>query len=595
MICHTQFTEGVYMEKSESSSISGKGALSTLRGKITAAILGLLALNSLGAGWALLGAWPSLSLATRLGVCLLLALAIGFGIVAMRILHREASKGVAEIGAVFSNLQGQEADLSCTMQDIDNPELAQISACYNSFLDSVREMVEKIRQMGIDIALDSTRMAKSVFDTRNKTASQGNIAGEVAIASNEANTAIAEIAQNTQYVAERTTSNLNMAHRSHTELQDVTDKIHKINDIVESFRNTVDDLGKSSANILSIVTIINGISEQTNLLSLNATIEAARAGEHGKGFAVVAEEVRELSRRIKPATEEISNNIAAMIKIVERTQAETAEILNYSKVTNEVVTAATGNFQSMIGDFETANDQLIKIAAAIEELSTNNNDITDKVNNINALSQEIAGDMNASATSVDALNSVTERMLELVARFKTGEGKFDTVIATARQVRDEYQARIQGMKDRGIDVFDTNYRSVPNTTPQKYLTVYSDAFVKEMQAAVDEAQKRIPGTIYCLAIDRKGYLPVHHGAVSKPMTGDPARDLLQSRHQRIYQNNRTEQRRCSHTDPLLLQTYMRDTGEILNDLSMPIYVDGRHWGAFIMGFDPRTMFASSKS
>jgi methyl-accepting chemotaxis protein len=64
------------------------------------------------------------------------------------------------------------------------------------------------------------------------------------------------------------------------------------------------------------------------------------------------------------------------------------------------------------------------------------------------------------------------------------------------------------------------------------------------------------------------------------MTGDPARDLLNSRHQRIYQNNRTEQRRCSHTEQLLLQTYMRDTGEILNDLSMPIYVDGRHWGAF---------------
>jgi methyl-accepting chemotaxis protein len=77
------------------------------------------------------------------------------------------------------------------------------------------------------------------------------------------------------------------------------------------------------------------------------------------------------------------------------------------------------------------------------------------------------------------------------------------------------------------------------------------------------------------------------------MTGDPAKDLLYSRHQRIYQSNRTEQRRCSHTDPLLLQTYMRDTGEILNDLSMPIYIDGKHWGAFIMGFDPRAMFSGS--
>jgi methyl-accepting chemotaxis protein len=581
------------MKNTDADPKSGDTMLSTLRGKITATILTLLALNAAGLIWIALtasSAIPPLSWSVA-GIILLVT--VGIGAVALKILHREAQRGIADISAVFQNIQGQEADLSCTMADLDNPDLKHISACYNSFLASVRELVEKIRKMGIDIALDSTRMAKSVFDTRNKTAAQGSIAEEVAVASNEANAAIAEIAQNTQYVAEKTTSNLNTAHRSHTELQDVTDKIHKINAIVESFRNTVDDLGASSANILSIVTIINGISEQTNLLSLNATIEAARAGEHGKGFAVVAEEVRELSRRIKPATEEISNNIGAMIKIVERTQTETAQILDYARDTDQVVTAATVNFESMIDDFETANEQLIKIAAAIEELSTNNNDVTEKVNNINALSQEIAKDMNSSATSVDALNSVTERMLELVARFKTGEGKFDTVIDTAKEIRDDYQARIQGMKDRGINVFDTQYKAVPNTSPQKYVTAFSDVFVKEMQSVVDDAQKRIPGTIYCLAIDHKGYLPIHHGAVSKAMTGDPVKDLLQSRHQRIYQSNRTEQRRCSHTDPLLLQTYMRDTGEILNDLSMPIFVDGKHWGAFIMGFDPRAMFSES--
>lgn len=572
---------------------SSGGMFSTLAGKIAATVLILLALNAAGLLWIILSAGSAIPARSWGVAAVLLLLTAGVGAAAVRILQREARRGIADLNDVFQNIQGQEADLSCTMQDLDNPDLKHISACYNSFLTSVRELVEKIRKMGIDIALDSTRMAKSVFDTRNKTSTQGTIAEEVAVASNQANAAIAEIAQNTQYVAEKTTSNLNTAHRSHAELQDVTDKIHKINDIVESFRNTVDDLGKSSANILSIVTIINGISEQTNLLSLNATIEAARAGEHGKGFAVVAEEVRELSRRIKPATEEISNNIGSMVKIVERTQTETAQILDYARDTDQVVTAATHNFERMIQDFETANDQLIKIAAAIEELSTNNSDVTDKVNNINALSQEIARDMNSSATSVDALNSVTEQMLELVARFKTGEGKFDTVIATARQIRDNYQARIQSMKDRGINVFDTQYRPVPNTNPQKYVTAFSDAFIKEMQSVVDEAQKTIPGIIYCLPIDRKGYLPIHHGAVSKAMTGDPARDLLQSRHQRIYQNNRTEQRRCSHTEALLLQTYMRDTGEILNDLSMPMYIDGKHWGAFIMGFDPRTMFGGS--
>ncbi len=593
LINHPTRAHGVSMHANDSSPTSAKGLLSTPQSVIAATIAGFAAFTTLGVGLALLLAWDALGLGSRIALAALMALAWVFGVLGVRIARRAAKHCVSEISAVFQNLQGQEADLSCTMQDVDNPDLRQITTCYNAFLGNVRNLVARIRRMGVDIALDSTRMAKSVLDTRAKTSRQGDISEEVAMASNEANLAITEIARNTQYVSEKTTSNLNTAHHSHAELQDVTDKIHRINTIVESFRGTVDDLGKSSANILSIVTIINGISEQTNLLSLNATIEAARAGEHGKGFAVVAEEVRELSRRIKPATEEISNNIEAMIEIVKRTQTETAQILDYARDTDRVVTAATANFQNMIGDFDTANEQLIKIAAAIEELSTNNSDVVRKVNDINALSQEIAADMNASATSVDALNGVTEQMLELVARFKTGEGKFDAVIATAKQIRDDYQSRIQAMKDRGINVFDAQHKPVPNTNPQKYLTAFSDPFAKEMQAVVDEAAKRIPGVIYCLAIDRKGYLPIHHGAVSQPMTGDPARDLLHSRHQRIYLNNRTEQRRCSHTEPLLMQTYMRDTGEILNDLSMPIHVDGKHWGAFIMGFDPRKMFTDN--
>ncbi len=106
----------------------------------------------------------------------------------------------------------------------------------------------------------------------------------------------------------------------------------------------------------------------------------------------------------------------------------------------------------------------------------------------------------------------------------------------------------------------------------------------------ESAKNQIPNSIYVLAIDRKGYLPAHHEAFSKPMTGRPEHDLIYSRHQRIFFTNDSEKRRCTHTNPMLMQTYMRDTGQILNDLSMPIYIDGRHWGALIIGFDPKEMF-----
>ena len=76
------------------------------------------------------------------------------------------------------------------------------------------------------------------------------------------------------------------------------------------------------------------------------------------------------------------------------------------------------------------------------------------------------------------------------------------------------------------------------------------------------------------------------------MTGDYETDLLSSRDRRIYFSNPTEIRRVTSKAPMLLQTYARDTGEILNDLSMPIVIDGRHWGGFVMGFDPESILST---
>ena len=120
--------------------MNNTGTLSTLRGKITATILILLALNAAGLIWIAFNARAAISPLTWgvTGTILLVTLGIAAG--ALKILHREAQRGIADINAVFRNIQGQEADLSCTMKDLDNPDLKHISVCYNGFLASVREL-----------------------------------------------------------------------------------------------------------------------------------------------------------------------------------------------------------------------------------------------------------------------------------------------------------------------------------------------------------------------------------------------------------------------------------------------------------------------
>ena len=147
------------------------------------------------------------------------------------------------------------------------------------------------------------------------------------------------------------------------------------------------------------------------------------------------------------------------------------------------------------------------------------------------------------------------------------------------------QEALNDLKRKGINVFDHNYKLIPNTNPQKFTAAFTDA-MGHLQPYCDAILKEIPGSIYALPVDKNGYLPTHHSHVAKPLTGNYEKDLLQSRDKRIYFSNQTEVRRATSTTPMLLQTYMRDTGEVINDLSMPIQVDGRHWGAFILGLNP---------
>jgi methyl-accepting chemotaxis protein len=145
---------------------------------------------------------------------------------------------------------------------------------------------------------------------------------------------------------------------------------------------------------------------------------------------------------------------------------------------------------------------------------------------------------------------------------------------------------LEKLQAQGIDIFDKGYIQVPHTSPPKFRTGYDEPFERQMQGYFDHIRQSTPGAIYALAVDNYGYLPCHHAEFSHPPTGDAQRDLLNSRQKRIYRASRTEIRRAEHTSYCLLQTYVRDTGEILNDLSVPIFVSGRHWGSFIFGLKP---------
>ncbi|MBF0200130.1 MAG: methyl-accepting chemotaxis protein [Desulfamplus sp.] len=519
---------------------------------------------------------------------LLLSSLLGFLIFSMLVYL--GSRPLNALNELFRDMARGSTDLSKDFPELPYKELAQVSPGFNAFMDNIRNIIENIRRTGIKIAIDSTKVKKTVETTCNKSETQREYSSMVNHSSRDANTAIKEISGNARHVAESTTSNLDSVRHSYGELLHVSEKMEMINKTVASFKSTVEELKQNSSGIMDIVVLINSISDETNLLSLNATIEAARAGEHGKGFTVVAEEVRTLARRVKPATQDIAEKVQKMSETVERTIEETNAIISSSSEVDSTISKTSKNFKSMIEALEGTNEQLLKISAAIDELSVTNDTVNSKVGEINLFSQEIFSDMTSSALTVQGFNEITENMQEMISGYTTGRGVLDEIISLVRYHRDHIQKKIKDISDRGINIFDHNYRKIPGTNPQKYNAAFTEEFKRSFQDYVDKMLRDIPGAIYALAIDQKGYLPVHHSHVSKPVTGDYETDLANSRDRRIFFSIPTEQRRATHTSPLLLQTYMRDTGEILNDLSMPIMVDGRHWGAVIVGINPNIFF-----
>ena len=486
------------------------------------------------------------------------------------------------ISTIFDEIARGEGDFSRNLPTISHDELRTLAESYNRFADKMREIISEVRKMSVNIAREAVLVKKTVASTTEKATRQGDIANAVFGASSEAIQAIEEVSASAELISQSTEANLQTARGSLGEMFEIVTKVQNVSTKLSSFNDTVGHLAQRSDSIRQIAGLIKDIADQTNLLALNAAIEAARAGEMGRGFAVVADEVRKLAERVNVATQEITDNIGGMIALVRDTQRENDVINGDIQQTREVVERSSSEFDRMVGNFERTGDQLNQIAAAMEQLTATNGQVHEAVTQVHALSNEVSGSMKSSETSTLTLSRATESVQELVSRFKIGRGSFDFNVDQARKMLDKLQDRLSVLAKQGVDIWDQNYRPIAKTNPQKYDVSYAAVFEREIQPLAEEALANLKGGVYALMIDLRGYGAIHNLKYSKPLTGNYDTDLVGNRTRRIW-DDPTGQRAAKNTQPLLLQTYARDTGEVLSEINLPIMVDGRHWGGLRVG------------
>lgn len=345
-------------------------------------------------------------------------------------------------------------------------------------------------------------------------------------------------------------------------------------------------LQEKSRRIHGITEVINEIAARTNLLALNAAIEAARAGEHGRGFAVVAGEVRQLAQRTKEATDDIG----VMVREI-NDQAEHAAT-GMQALTTKVTEAAHNveRVHTFLSDIERASGEsqteIQEIATASRDHVTTSQSIADAIVLIRDGLLATEAELPLAASAAMALTERAEAMFSATTQFNattSHDANHAAAEAAAKAVSQLFTEAIASGRISQEALFDRHYTPIKNTNPPKHSTKF-DAFTDRVLPEIQEKMlDEMPQLAYAGAVDNNGYFPTHNKKFSRPLTGDYDTDLVNNRTKRIF-NDRTGSRCGSNTEPFLLQTYKRDTGEVMHDLSVPIYVAGKHWGGFRVGY-----------
>jgi hypothetical protein len=151
------------------------------------------------------------------------------------------------------------------------------------------------------------------------------------------------------------------------------------------------------------------------------------------------------------------------------------------------------------------------------------------------------------------------------------------------EVQNELEKLISSNRLSLAQMFDTFYIPIPKTNPQKFKTQYDKMTDEVLRIILDKYLDKDKRLLYVVAVDRNGYLPTHNTRYSRPLTGDEDFNTKNNRTKRLF-NDRTGLAAARNTNPYLLQKYSRDTGEQLADLSVPIRVREKHWGALRIGY-----------
>jgi len=324
---------------------------------------------------------------------------------------------IVSLSKILVNV-GDDADLSLRANSNSKDEIGSAASAFNMMMEKMSKSIRHVSEASMQLSSTAEQTAATT-ETMNQTLEKQNKqTNQISTKILQMNSTVDEVANHTTDAASAATHVNAEVEKGQAAMLDTIDVIEELSNDIDSTAKVIGDVEKSSTEIATILSVIQGIAEQTNLLALNAAIEAARAGEQGRGFAVVADEVRTLASRTQESAQEINQTIEKLhiasrrgVESMGLSQERAKEAVTHAKDTGDTL-------NTVVNAITKIRDMSSQIAATTENQSIVAGEISSNISQIEHMTEQNVTGAYETAAANEEISSLAHKLQQQVDSFK---------------------------------------------------------------------------------------------------------------------------------------------------------------------------------